>query len=100
VARYPDADRLRAIEPTRNLPGTPSGWRTASFAALKPMLKRYISDRSNPIFEVVDYDATQRMLARSTIDGPRLRNLYGIATGAIWLTGQEQPLRLNQNWQD
>jgi hypothetical protein len=100
VARYPDADRLRAIEPMRNLPGTPSGWRTASFAALKPMLQRYLADPANPIYEVVDYAATQRLLARNTIDGPRLRALYGVTTGAIWLSGQEQPVRLNQPWPD
>jgi hypothetical protein len=100
IAPYPDADQLRAIEPLRNQPGRPTGWRTASFDALRPMLRSYLDDRANPIFEVVDFDATQHLLARPRIDGPRLRALYGVATGAIWLGGHEQPVPLNRPWRD
>ena len=100
ISRYPDAAQLRAIEPLRNPPGVPRGWRTASFDALRPMLRAYLDDRSNPIFEVIDFDAPQRLLARPTIDGPRLRCLYGVATGAIWLGNREQPVQLNRPWQD
>ena len=100
ITHYPDAERLRAIGPLRNQPGVPSGWRSARAEQLLPMLKTYLDDRANPMFEMVDFDATQRMLARKTIDGPRLRNLYGVATGAIWLSGHEQPVFLNRSWQD
>ena len=100
IAHYPDAERLRAIEPLRNQPGVPGGWRIARADQLRLMLGSYLDDRSNPIFELVDFDATQRMLRQTTIDGPRMRKLYGLATGAVWLSGREQPVLLNRPWQD
>lgn len=100
IERYPDADRLRAIEPLRNTPDARRGWRMRLFDELRPVFASYLDEPSDPIFEVVDYGAIQRLMSRPTINGPQLRNLYGAVTGAIWLSGQELPVRLNQPWED
>lgn len=99
VSRFPDADRLRAIEPARTPPGMPSGWRTAAVASLRPMLLDELGDRTNPIFEIVDYEATRRLLERPTIDAPRLRSLYGAVTGSIWLSRREARDQIGQAWE-
>lgn len=98
VDTYPDADRLRAIEPMRSLPGPSAGWRTARANEIRPMLGVYLADSANPIYEVVDYAAVQRLLDRPKINGQGLRFLYGVATGAIWLSHRETPVAVNRNW--
>ena len=98
IAAYPDADRLRAVEPMRSLPGPSAGWRTARANELRPMLSAYLADPANPIYEVVDYTAVQQLLNRSKITGQGLRFLYGVATGAIWLATRETPVHVNGNW--
>ena len=98
VAIWPDADRLRAIEPMRSLPGAPQGWRTARFPELKPMLQAYLDDPANPIYEIVDYTALHHILRRRKVTGQQLRILYGVATGAIWLAHRETPVAVNRNW--
>ncbi|MEZ4529456.1 MAG: hypothetical protein R2855_00375 [Thermomicrobiales bacterium] len=95
---YPDADQLRAIAPMRSLPGPSAGWRTARADELRPMLGAYLADRTNPIYEVVDYTAVQRLLKSRKITGQGLRVLYGVATGAIWLAHRETPVHANADW--
>jgi hypothetical protein len=98
IVGWPDAERLRAIEPMRSLPGGSQGWRTARFPELKPMLQSYLDDRANPIYEIVDYTAVQTILRRKTVTGQQLRILYGVATGAIWLAHRETPVTVNRPW--
>lgn len=60
-----------------------------------PVLRKYLSSSSNPIYEVIDHGRVMEAL-----DCPRKlharEQLYGALAGAVWLEGSELPTRIEE----
>jgi len=90
----PDADRFAAMEAVRGSGPASRHWRVVNWETYRPMLQEQLLDRSNPLFQVVDYIRMERMLNRKAIDAGRMRYLYSALTAAIWLGEREDRRRI------
>ena len=90
----PDADRFAAMEAVRGGGPASRHWRVVNWETYRPMLQAQLLDRTNPLYQVVDYTRMERMLNRKTIDAGHMRSLYSALTAAIWLGEREDRRRI------
>jgi hypothetical protein len=90
----PDADRFAAMDAVRGGGPASRHWRVVNWETYRLMLQAQLLERSNPLYQVVDYTRVERMLNRKAIDAGRMRYLYSALTGAIWLGEREDRRRI------
>jgi hypothetical protein len=85
----PDRERFAGMNAIRSPGGDAQHWRVVNWETYRPLIADRLLDRSNPIYQIVDYDRMERILRRKTIDVGRVRFIYGALTAAIWMDGSE-----------
>jgi hypothetical protein len=93
-AHRPDRERLAATQAVHGPAGGAQHWRVANWDTYRPLIAERLLDRSNPLYQVVDYDRMERTLFRGTMDAGRVRFIYAALTAAIWLDGSEDRRRI------
>jgi hypothetical protein len=71
-------------------------WRVANFSEHSAFFDEYLSDRSNPLYEIADRDKILAMLHHEPPSAATVLPLYAILTGAIWLGGHERHDRIKR----
>lgn len=71
-------------------------WRTAKFNENHELFDQFLFDRSNPVYEVLDFDRISGLLSRSMNSTGIVRYLYSALTAAIWMAHGELPARINR----
>ena len=100
IEGHPEEADYRRMTPVEDLSELPSDWRLAHYPRDRALFDRYLLDRSNPLFGVLDPDQVARALQRGPVNRGQLRFLYGALTSAIWLAGEELPRRINRTGED
>lgn len=88
-AHLADADDYRSIAPTLSTSADGRTWRVKRFADYRPMLERYLLDRTNPLMELLDTDRVAASLVTGGMHPGRTRLLWSALAAAIWMGGHE-----------
>ena len=92
-AHRPDSARFAALQALEGDGGDARNWRVVNWETYRPVLESRLLDRTNPIYQVLDYKRVERAL-RQPPDPGRLRFLYSALTGALWLAHAEDRTRI------
>jgi hypothetical protein len=96
-----DADDYRTVDPIQlqKKPGEKRpfvSWQEANWEANKVVFEEYLlQDKTNPIFEIVDFMKVQNALIQKS--PPALHYLFAILGGAIWLGEKEQKIQFSSS---
>jgi hypothetical protein len=94
VSGLPDPNEYRR-PPQQATSTVPVEWQASRLETHRDVVEEYLLEEpSNPVFEVINRDAVEKVLAGPPVtDGVALRGLFGALTAAVWLGHHENPAR-------